>query len=175
MISGASLHEAIAPRRDTRGWARQSVRYGALPAALLFCWLAFKSSGTTFNADEAAYKIVETGLFQGKWPYRDLFVNRQPLMFLWYAPTGLGASIPAEGLFAAAMIAASVPVVALLAGRWLSSRHASGAGALYALLMANPFFTVRANVEAFMLLPLAAALAVSSPTLAGALFGIAVQ
>ena len=95
-------------------------------------------------------------------------------MFLWYAPTGLGASIPAEGLFAAAMIAASVPVVALLAGRWLSPRHASGAAALYALLMANPFLTVRANVEAFMLLPLAAALAVSSPTLASALFGIAV-
>jgi hypothetical protein len=129
---------------------------------------------TVLDPDEAAYKIVEVGLFDGKWPYRDLFINRQPLMFLWYAPTGLGGSIRAEGLFAAAMIAASVPVVALLAGRWLSPRHAPVAAAAYAVLMANPFLTLRANVEAFMLLPLAAALAVPSPTLAGACFGIAV-
>ena len=175
MISDASLQEAVAPPRDAGAWTRQAVRYGIFPASLLFFWLAFISFTTALHPDEAAYKIVETGLFQGKWPYRDLFINRQPLTFLWYAPMGMGASIRAEGLFAAAMIAASVPVVAMLARRWLTPRDSSVAAVVYAVLLANPFLTLRANVEAFMLLPLAAALVVSSPTLAGALFGVAVM
>jgi hypothetical protein len=145
------------------------------PAAALFVWLCVQDLFTRTNPDEAAYKIIDVGIVHGYWPYRDLFINRQPLTFLWYLPMGLGASIYAERVLAAAMMGASVLVVMRLASRWFSPERALPAGIAYALLLANPLMPVVANTEAFILLPLTAAFLVTSPFFAGALLAVAVM
>ncbi|MGD0114715.1 MAG: hypothetical protein ABSC13_01755 [Dehalococcoidia bacterium] len=144
-------------------------------AALLAAWLTVLAFILPYDPDEAVYKIIATGIVHGKWPYHDLFDHKPPLIYLWYLPGGLGASIEFERVLAALMVAATLPVVALLARRWLSGRQASLAVVAYTLLMANPFMLAKANTEAFLLLPLLASLAVGSPVLAGALLGIAVM
>ena len=151
------------------------VRGGIAPAIALFGWLVALGFALRVAPDEGAYKVVATGLIHGRWPYEDLFINRQPLMFFWYLPAGLGWSIAAERVLAAAMIAASVPVVARLATRWSGEAHSSMAALVYSLFLANPLMPLRANTEAFLLLPLVGAIAAPSPAFAGALFGIAVM
>ena len=165
----------VAPANRTGGRLHWRALAPYLPAAALFVWLCIEGFARRVNPDEAAYKIIDVGIVHGQWPYRDLFINRQPMTFLWYLPMGLGASINAERVLAAAMMAASVPVVMRLAARWLSSERATPAGIVYALLLGNPLMPVLANTEAFILLPLTASLAVSSPYVAGALFAVAVM
>jgi len=62
-----------------------------------------------------------------------------------------------------------------VARRWLEGRAATLATVSFALMLANPGLSVRANLESFALLPLVAALAAPSPLAAGALLGIAVM
>jgi 4-amino-4-deoxy-L-arabinose transferase-like glycosyltransferase len=146
-----------------------------LCAALLAAWLTVLAFILPYDPDEAIYKIIATGIVHGKWPYHDLFDHKPPLIYLWYLPTALGAGIEFERVLAALLAAATVPVVALLARRWLSGRQTSLAVIAYALLMANPAMLGTANTEAFLLLPLLASFAVGSPLLAGVLLGIAVM
>ncbi len=144
-------------------------------AALLAAWLTVLAFILPYDPDEAIYKIIATGIVHGKWPYHDLFDHKPPLIYLWYLPAGLGASIEFERVLAALLVAATVPLVAVLARRWLSGRQTSLAVIAYTLLMANPFMLASANTEAFLLLPLLASFAVGSPVLAGVLLGIAVM
>jgi hypothetical protein len=145
------------------------------PSMCLFGWLTFLAFVVPIGPDEAVYKIVATGIFDGHWPYRDLFVNRQPLIFFWYLPAGLGASIVVERLIATAALVASVPVMSVVAKRWLRGRQVRLALISYCLLLANPILLVDANTEAFLLLPLLAAMVAPSAFLAGVLLGIAVM
>lgn len=144
-------------------------------AALLAAWLTVLAFILPYDPDEAVYKIIATGIVHGKWPYHDLFDHKPPLIYFWYLPAGLGASIEAERILAALLVAASVPIAAVLARRWLTGRQVPLATAAYAILLANPFMIWGANAEAFLLLPLVAALAVPSPVLAGVLLGFAVM
>jgi hypothetical protein len=139
----------------------------------LFCWLLVFAWLQPLTPDEAVYKIVATGAVHGQWPYRDLFDHKPPLAYAWYLPAALGASVFVERIIAALCLAASVPLLALVARRWLTPRHAAIATVAYALAIANPGLSVRANLESFALLPLVAAFAVTSPLAAGALLGVA--
>ena len=125
--------------------------------------------------DEAVYQIVSTGMVHGQWPYRDLFDHKPPLAYAWYVPSAFGGSIEIQRALAALLLAASVPVFAFIARRWLDGRAATLSVVAFALMLANPGLSVRANLEAFALLPLVAALAVPSPLAAGALLGVAVM
>lgn len=138
-------------------------------------WLTVLAFVLPYDPDEAVYKIIATGIIEGKWPYRDLFDHKPPVVYFWYLPAGLGASIPLERILAAAMSAASVPIVVVLARRWLAGRQVALAVGTYVLLLANPFLSVGANAEAFMLLPLVGSLAVPSAFAAGVLLGVAVM
>lgn len=89
-------------------------------AALLAAWLTVLAFILPYDPDEAIYKIIATGIVHGKWPYHDLFDHKPPLIYLWYLPAGLGASIEFERVLAALLVAATVPLVAVLARRWLS-------------------------------------------------------
>lgn len=149
--------------------------YWRVCAPLLVAWLTVLAFLLPYFPDEAVYKIIATGIVHGKWPYHALFDHKPPLIYLWYLPAGLGASIQAERILAALLVAASVPIVAVLARRRLTGRQVPLATAAYALLLANPFMVWGANTEAFLLLPLVAALAVPSPLLAGVLLGFAVM
>jgi hypothetical protein len=73
------------------------------------------------------------------------------------------------------MVAASVPAFATLADQWLDPGAAKRAVAAYGLALANPLLFLGSNAEAFILLPLVAALAVPNAGLAGVLLGIAVM
>lgn len=165
------------PRRVRRPALRPgALRTGwAIPAAAAFLGLALLAFVRSYDPDEAVYSIMASGIVDGRWPYRDLFDHKPPLIYLWYLPTALGASIEAQRLFAAAAVTASFPAMARLARRWLDAAQVGPALTAYALLLANPYLALGANSEAFMLPALTWAFAVSSPLLAGALIGVAVM
>jgi hypothetical protein len=145
----------------------------ALPALLLAAWLCALAFILPYDPDEAVYSIIASGIVDGRWPYRDLFDHKPPLLYAVYLPAGLGASIEAMRVIAAVCVAASFAPLWAIARRWLGERERKPAMAAYALALANPFLIIGANAEAFLLLPLVSAVAAPSPLLAGALFGCA--
>ncbi|MDO8611744.1 MAG: glycosyltransferase family 39 protein, partial [Dehalococcoidia bacterium] len=92
--------------------------------------------------------------------YRDLWDNKGPLLFLWYAASfaSLGESVVAPRLFAALAAGLSVPFVWATARTLIDRRLAALAAALFARSFLNIYFQVTANAEVFMLLPLTAGL-----------------
>jgi hypothetical protein len=147
----------------------------ALPTLALFIWLVALGFAMDMDPDEGVYKVVEVGIFDGKWPYRDLFTNRQPVTFLWYLPFGLGASVFTQRIVAAAFMAASVPLIAVVAHRWLGPDRQLMAASVYAVLLANPLLSIRGNVEAYLLPLLVGAVAIPAAAPAGLLFGLAIM
>lgn len=141
----------------------------------MLLWLALLAFIVPYDPDEAVYKIVAEGLVNGQWPYRDLFDHKGPLTYVYYLPAGLGASIEVQRLIAAATVAMSFPALASVASTWLGPGHVKTALAAYALLLSNPFVMLGANTEAFMLLPLTAAVATRSPFAGGVFLGVAVM
>lgn len=142
-------------------------------AAALFAWLLALGALLPIDADEGVYTIIAQGILDGRWPYRDLFDHKQPLLYVLYLPSAI-AGIEAQRAIAAACAAASVPAFGALARRWLGARHARVAIVVYALLLANPQIGVVRNAEAFLLLPVLLALAAPGALLSGALLGAAV-
>jgi hypothetical protein len=145
------------------------------PAAFVFLWLSALAFIVPYEYDEAVYTIVATGITEGRWPYRDLWDNKPPLIYVWYLPAGLTGSIELQRIVGALLASASVGVLASLARRWLQGRQIAFAVWSYALFLANPHIAVGGSIETFMLLPLLAAIAAPSALLAGALLGIAVM
>ena len=175
--SPAALQLAAPPLaervRARAAGAWQAHRLTIVLATGLFVWLTLLGALQPLTPDEAVYKIVSTGMLHGQWPYRDLFDHKPPLAYAWYVPMALGGSIELQRALAASLLAASIPVFDSIARRWLDGRAATLATVSFALMLANPGLSVRANLESFALLPLIAALAVPSPLAAGALLGIA--
>lgn len=144
-------------------------------SAGLFAWLTLLGALQPLTPDEAVYKIVSSGMLHGQWPYHDLFDHKPPLAYVWYVPMALGGSIELQRALAALLLAASIPVFASVARRWTDGRAHTLATVSFALMLANPGLSVRANLESFVLLPLVASVAVPSPLAAGALLGVAVM
>lgn len=150
-------------------------RYTLVLSGALFCWLSVLAFILPYDPDEAVFKIIATGIIDGQWPYRDLFDHKPPLIYAWYLPAGFGASIELQRVLAAALMAATVPVLRIALLRWMGEREIQLTLLCYFLLLANPFLQIGAHTEAFMLLPLIGAMAVGSPVIAGALLGVAVM
>lgn len=184
MLSAQALGDAASPARPDVGSGRLGRAFASLRhyrpgfpvivATGLFAWLSILGLIAAYDPDEAVYKVVATGILDGQWPYRDLFDHKPPLIYVWYLPAGLGASIVVERVLAALMLAASALFLHRIARRLLSAREADVATLAYALLVGSPIIAVGANTEAFMMAPLLGALLVSSPLAAGVLLGIAV-
>jgi 4-amino-4-deoxy-L-arabinose transferase-like glycosyltransferase len=117
--------------------------------------------GAPFERDEGAYATIAQGLLDGQVPYRDLFDNKPPLVYLWYALSFLlfGEGVEAPRIIAAVML--SVTTLALFAqARMLFSRGAAYvAAAFFAVSTGVPFLALHANTEAYMLLPLVTSVA----------------
>jgi hypothetical protein len=148
-------------------------RLAILLSGGLFAWLTLLGALQPLTPDEAVYKIVSTGMLHGQWPYRDLFDHKPPLAYVWYLPMALGGNIELQRALAAVFLAASIPVFSAIARRWIDGRAHTLATVSFALMLANPGLSVRANLESFVLLPLVASMAVPSPLAAGALLGVA--
>ncbi len=116
--------------------------------------------GAPFERDQGAYATIAAGWLEGALPYRDLWDNKGPLLFLWYAASfrWLGESIVAPRVLAAAAAGLSVPFVWATTRMLFGGREAALAAGLFALSFANVYLQVTANAEVFMLLPLTAGL-----------------
>jgi 4-amino-4-deoxy-L-arabinose transferase-like glycosyltransferase len=127
----------------------------ALPAAFLAPLFE-----APFEPDQGAYATIARGWLEGAIPYRDLWDNKGPLLFLWYAASfkWLGETVVAPRVLAAAAAGLSVPFVWATARTLFGGREAALAAGLFALSFANVYLQVTANAEVFMLLPLTAGL-----------------
>jgi 4-amino-4-deoxy-L-arabinose transferase-like glycosyltransferase len=131
----------------------------AIPLALvcllpIILYLPFLSA--PFERDEGTYATVAQGILDGQVPYRDLFDNKPPLVYGWYALSFLlfGEGVEAPRIVAALML--SVTTLALFAqARLMFSRGlAYIAAAFFSISTGVPFLALHANTEAYMLLPL---------------------
>jgi 4-amino-4-deoxy-L-arabinose transferase-like glycosyltransferase len=159
--------------QDARGWlwaldapSRRSLRARLLAvlalatvSALPILFLA-PLFNAPFERDQGIYATIAEGWLDGAIPYRDLWDNKAPLLFLWYAASfaWLGESIVAPRVAAGVAAALSVPFVWAAARTLFGPREAGLAAAIFALSFANVYLQVTANAEVFMLLPLAAGL-----------------
>ncbi len=116
--------------------------------------------GAPFERDEGVYATIAQGVLDGKVPYRDLFDNKPPLVYGWYAVSFLlfGESVVAPRIVAAVFL--SLTAVALFnQAKLVLPRPAAWIGAfLFALSTGLPWVALHANTEAYMLLPLVSSL-----------------
>ncbi len=113
-----------------------------------------------FDPDQGGYATIARGWLDGAIPYRDLWDNKGPLLFLWYAASfrWLGEGVVAPRVAAAVAAGLSVPFVWATTRTLFGRREAALAAALFALSFGNVYLQVTANAEVFMLLPLTAGL-----------------
>ena len=113
-----------------------------------------------FERDESVYAIIARGLLNGQIPYRDLFDNKPPLVFGWYALAFavFGEDDVAPRLVAALLLSLTTLTLFAEARLLFSRRVAYLAAAAFALSTGLPFVALHSNTEAYMLLPMVASL-----------------
>lgn len=113
-----------------------------------------------FERDEGVYATVAQGLLHGQVPYRDLFDNKPPLVYGWYAISFslFGESVVAPRLVAAIFLSLTAVALYHQARLVLPKRAASIAAFLFAISTGLPWVALHANTEAYMLLPLVSSL-----------------
>src|SRR3989337_2403526 len=168
MVGRAELapqeHEIWLSRLDPLTAGGLKRRLLALAALLAVSALALAFLAPLFQApfepDEGVYATIARGWMDGAIPYRDLWDNKGPLLFLWYAASfaWLGENVVAPRLVAALATGLSVPFIWGAARTLFGQREAALAAALFALSFANVYLQVTANAEVFMLLPVTAGL-----------------
>ena len=116
--------------------------------------------GAPFERDQGTYATIARGWTEGAIPYRDLWDNKGPLLFLWYVVSflGMGQTTAAPQVMAGLVAGLCVPFVWATAGVLFDRRTALLSAAAFALSFANVYLQVTANGEVFMLLPLTAGL-----------------
>lgn len=113
-----------------------------------------------FEPDEGVYATIAHGWRDGAIPYRDLWDNKAPILFLWYMASfsWLGDNVFAPRLMAGVAAGLTVPFVWAAAQTLFGRRTAMLAAGLFGLSFINIYMQVSANAEVFMLLPLTAGL-----------------
>jgi 4-amino-4-deoxy-L-arabinose transferase-like glycosyltransferase len=146
---------------SSEGLKARLLAIGALVAlsALPLIFLA-PLFGAPFDRDQGGYATIARGWLEGSIPYRDLWDNKGPLLFLWYAASfkWLGETIVAPRVLAGLAAGLSVPFAWATARTLFGPREAALAAGLFALSFANVYLQVTANAEVFMLPPLMAGL-----------------
>ncbi len=113
-----------------------------------------------FERDEGAYATIAQGLLHENVPYRDLFDNKPPLIYGWYAFSFLlfGENIVAPRIIAALLLSATTLAVFGQARMLFTRSAAYVAAGAFAFSTGLPFIALHANTEAYMLLPLVTSL-----------------
>jgi 4-amino-4-deoxy-L-arabinose transferase-like glycosyltransferase len=111
-----------------------------------------------FERDQGTYATIARGWMHGALPYRDLWDNKGPLLFLWYVLSfaWLGESTAAPRIVASLSAGLSVPFLWDATRRLFNRRTAMLAAAIYTVSFTNVYLQATANAEVFMLLPLTA-------------------
>src|SRR2546422_4088719 len=111
-----------------------------------------------FERDEGVYATIAQRLLRGDVPYRDLFDNKPPIIYGWYAVSFLllGENAVAPRLVASLLL--SLTTLAVFAETYylFSRRVAYLSAGAFAVSTGIPFVALHANTEAYMVLPLVA-------------------
>src|SRR6266540_1491209 len=110
--------------------------------------------------DEGVYATIAQRLLRGDVPYRDLFDNKPPIVYGWYALSFLlfGESVVAPRIVAALLLSLTTLAIFGEARILFGRRVAYLAAGAFALATGLPFVALHANTEAYMLLPLVTSL-----------------
>lgn len=121
-------------------------------------YLPFMAS--PFERDEGVYATVAQGLLHGQMPYRDLFDNKPPLVYAWYALSFslFGEHVEAPRIVAAVLLSLTTLSLFSQARMLFPKPVAYVAAGLFGLSTGLPFVALHANTEAYMLLPLVTSL-----------------
>ena len=124
----------------------------ALPAALNLLLLA-----EPFDHDEGVYATVAQALLDGYVPYRDVFDHKPPLIYGWYATSFVlfGENEWAPRLLGCLALSATAWLIHGCASALYSVRAGVAASLVFALTSGVAATESAANVEPFLLLPLA--------------------
>lgn len=116
--------------------------------------------GSPFERDEGTYATIAQGVLDGKVPYRDLFDNKPPLIYGWYALSFalFGESVWAPRILAACLLSLTTLALFGQAKLVMPRGVAYTAAAVFALSTGLPWVALHANTEAYMLLPLVTSL-----------------
>lgn len=127
---------------------------------LLPILLFLPAMGAPFERDEGAYATIAQGVLDGKVPYRDLFDNKPPLIYGWYAVSFavFGESVWAPRIVASVLLSLTTLAVFGQAKLVMPRGVAYTAAAVFALSTGLPWVALHANTEAYMLLPLVTSL-----------------
>jgi hypothetical protein len=111
-----------------------------------------------FERDQGTYATIARGWVQDALPYKDLWDNKGPLLFLWYVVSFqlLGENTAAPRIIAALVAGGCVPFLWAATRRLFGRQQATIAAIIFALSFANLYLQVTANGEIFMLLPMTA-------------------
>src|SRR5574341_2317581 len=157
--------------RSPAGDVRSAVKSDAHPSllnalpliaiCLLPVLLYLPSMGSPFERDEGVYATVAQGLLNGQVPYRDLFDNKPPLVYAWYALsfTLFGEHVMAPRILASVLLSLTTLSLFGQARMVFPKPVAYVAAGLFGLSTGLPFVALHANTEAYMLLPLVTSLA----------------
>ena len=154
------------PAGDVTSAAKSDARsavINALPLiaiCLLPVLLYLPAMGSPFERDEGVYATVAQGLLKGQMPYRDLFDNKPPLVYAWYALSFLlfGEHVVAPRILAAMLLSLTTLSLFSQARMAFPKGVAYVAAGLFGLSTGLPFVALHANTEAYMLLPLVTSL-----------------
>lgn len=113
-----------------------------------------------FERDEGVYATIAQGLLGGQVPYRDLFDNKPPLVYGWYAFSFLlfGETVVAPRIVASVLLSFTTLSLFGQARMMFPRGVAYAAAAMFAVSTGLPWVALHANTEAYMLLPLMASL-----------------
>src|SRR3989304_2032642 len=100
--------------------------------------------GAPFDPDQGGYATIARGWLEGSIPYRDLWDNKGPLLFLWYAASfaWLGESVVAPRLLAALAAGLSVPFIWAAARTLFGQREAAPAAGPFAPSLPHAYLPV---------------------------------
>ena len=127
---------------------------------LLPVLLYLPAMGSPFERDEGVYATVAQGLLHGQMPYRDLFDNKPPMVYAWYALsfTLFGEHVVAPRILASVLLSLTTLSLFSQARMVFPKGVAYVAAGLFGLSTGLPFVALHANTEAYMMLPLVTSL-----------------
>ena len=168
MADGCSLGVLVAQRTTdrrhpalTRLGGRSiaaALALAAIAALPILLYLPFMDEPV--NVDEGIYGAVARGLLEGNIPYRDLFDNKPPLHYVWYALsfTLFGDNPVAPRILASLALSGTALLVFAQARLVLSKPAAYLAATAFAVATASPWLNQNATSESYMLLPMTGSL-----------------
>ena len=187
MTAVASAFSSVAPlwRAASRGRVTAVAALAALAALPFLLSLPFLDE--PLYGDEGVYAVMARGMLDGQLPYRDLFDNKPPLHYAWYALSFFvfGEHAWAPRLVAALAFSATALLVFAQARMIFERRTAYVAAASFGLFAGFGPLNANSTSETLMILPLTASLVAFTVgvrrgsarwlLLAGALGGVAVM